>query len=322
MRKPKDKKVITESIEPTAFPTEATSKAALMANVLDSMGKMSMVDMTYLFNAAQELVGKEASSIPDGTAQKNLASINSTNAVISEELKEILEKETLSEETKEKASVLFETAVNTKVALLEAELQEIHEEILEEEIETILETLTEQVDQYLTYVAKTWMKENKPAIDRSIRTELAESFISGWHKLCAEHYVQIPDEQVDAVEALTEEIENLKSQLNTQITENIEVNKKLQSFEREEALKEVSDGLVLTQFEKLKKLSEGIDYDNIETFKRKVKILKESHFDSNGKKKTLLSEMTSSKETTDDEVSNKNVNMKKLTEYIRNTVKN
>lgn len=283
MSKVTKKKVVQEAEAPKATTTPAASKAWMMANVVDGMQKMAPADLLPFFEKWQAMIGHEADSIPNGAAAKNLASVNSTNAVVKEELAEILDGETLSEETKEKASVLFEAAVGTRVAMMRAELEDEAEKLLNEEIDKINETLVEHIDKYLTYVAEQWVKENKQAVKYSIKTELAESFIRGMHSLFQEHHVSIPENQIDAVEALAEEVQNLRSQLDAQINENIQAQEQLKSFQKEDVIKAETDGLAMTQVERIKKLAEGVDFSDVDTFRKKVRLLKESQVPS-GKK--------------------------------------
>lgn len=315
MTKPVKKKKLNEAVEPQATLTDASSKSAIMAQVVNGMANLSAGDLTKFFTQWQAMIGHEADSIPDGTADKNLASVNSSGA-IKEDLGAILNGETLSEEIKEKTAVLFEAAVATKVGLIKAELEEQYETRLNEEIDTLNTTLAEQVDEYLTYVAKKYIKENRTAVRNSIRTELAEDFIRGMKSLFDEHYVSIPEDQVDAVEALSEEVRKVKEINNSLVQENIEKTKQLESYLKEQAIKEVSEGLAMTQVEKLKKLCEGVDFNNdVETFKKKVKILREEHIDKKGK--TVLSEATPGTEKV---VSDGG--MKKLRDFMVNSVKN
>ncbi len=319
MSKGKTKKQIEEAVAPQATPTDASSKAMMMAQIVNGMAQMSPMDMTHFFTQAQALIGTEASSIPDGTAQKNLASVNSAGAV-KEDLDNILAGEQLSEELKEKASTLFEAAINTRVALKEAEIEELYENRLNEEIDILTEEFTEKADQYLTYVAEQWLKENKTQVDTSIRTELAEEFIKGLFNLFNEHYVTIPEDKTDVVETMAEEIATLRQRLDDQINENIETKKKLEVYSRDEALKEVSEGLALTQAAELKKLTEGFDSADLEGFKKKALILREQHFKSKPKNSTAQV-ITENAPLKTEEKSN-NPSMSRLVEFMRNSAKN
>ena len=54
---------------------------------------------------------------------------------------------------------------------------------VETETAKLKEGLVEKVDSYLNYVVEEWMKENELAIERGIKGEIAEDFISGLKKL-------------------------------------------------------------------------------------------------------------------------------------------
>jgi hypothetical protein len=92
-------------------------------------------------------------------------------------------------------------------------------------------------------------------------------------------------------EALEKEFVALKEQLDNQINENLEFKNKIETFEKDQAISEVSNGLVMTQTERLRKLSEGIDSSDIDEYKRKLKILRETHFDKKGGKKVLTEDV-------------------------------
>jgi len=316
------KKVISEAEAPQAFPTEATSKAIMMANVLDAMGRMSQMDLTDWHNQAMALIGHEADQIPDGTADRNLKSTNS-NQAIKEELSEILGSDTtLSEEFKSKASVLFEAAVSQQVSVKTAEIEELYESRLNEEIDEINDKYLQHVDQYLTYVAKNYIKENKLEIHNTIRTELAEGFIQGMFQLFSEHYVSIPEDKVDIVEALSEKVYELEDKLSTIINENIEKESELEKFSREQALEEISEGLALSQKVKLKQLTENISMDgDIDLFKKKLKTIRESFITKNPVKATIEDTFEG------DDLDEKNTKtakdpMKDIMDTISRTIKN
>lgn len=322
------KKVISEGanpaapLAPQAFPTDATSKAMFMANIVNGIAEMPPADLLPFYEKWQALIGQEASSIPDGAAAQNLQSINSGNAVVSEELKAILETETLSEDTKERASVLFEAAVSSKVAFIKAELEEANESKLNEEIDRINTVLNDQINQYLTYVAEQWMKDNKAAVKQSIRTELAESFISNMAKVINEHYFTISDEQVDAVEALSEEVKSLREKLNAQINENVETKRALEEFRKDEVIRQETDGLAVTQVEKVRKLAEGVDFNNdVDSFRKKVKIIRESNVPTSSKSAPLITEGVPSVIEEEYNLQKKPTSLDGLARYISQSVK-
>ena len=79
----------------------------------------------------------------------------------------------LSEEFKDKAATIFETAVKTRIQEQTKILEAQYEEKLSSEKETMKEAMVEKVDSYLNYVVEEWMKENELAVERGIRTVIA-----------------------------------------------------------------------------------------------------------------------------------------------------
>jgi len=202
--------------------------------------------------------------------------------------------EGLSEEFKAKASTIFEAAVHAKVvdevnARMEeqAKEQEAGSQVFQKE-------LTEKVDGYLTYVVEEWMKENELAIERGIRSELVEDFMSGIKTLFTEHYIDIPEEKVDMVDDLFTKVEDLESSLDEEINRGVELQKELAQFKKDDALKEATKDLADTESEKIEKLAEGIEFENTEQYIEKLSVLKESYFP---KVDSVTSEITETDET-------------------------
>lgn len=202
-------------------------------------------------------------------------SYNPTNDVSA-----LLTGEELSEEFKEKATTIFEAAVNNEVdkqlALAEAEVVKVFDSAIED----AKSDLTEQLDSYLDYVADQWFEDNKVAIDTGIRSEIAENFISGLKTLFTENYVEVPEEKTDILEELGKQLEETKASLNEQLNSNISLKQELAELKRHEIVQSVSSDLTVTEVEKLKELSEGITFDDVSDFVSKLETLKESYFPS------------------------------------------
>jgi len=154
---------------------------------------------------------------------------------------------------------------------------------LEQESAKAKEELTEKVDSYLSYVVEEWMKENEIALERGIKGEIAEDFISGLKKLFSEHYIDVPDEKYDVLEAQATKIEDLEKKLNEQIEKNVELNSDNASKTQKEVMAEVASDLADTQKEKFAKLAEEIEYSNADDFKKKCETIKESYFGQKAK---------------------------------------
>jgi len=187
----------------------------------------------------------------------------------------------LSEEFKRKAATVFEAAVKSKVRSEVERMEEDYKTELEENINTTKEELTEKVDTYLNYVVEEWMKENELAIERGLKGEIAEDFISGLKQLFEDHYVDVPDEKYDVLEAQSEKISELEAKLNEAIEGTVQLKKNNASLVKEQVVSEVSSDLADTEIEKFKSLIEDVDYSDEESYREKLGTLKESYFPKN-----------------------------------------
>ena len=192
----------------------------------------------------------------------------------------------LSEEFKQKAATIFEAAIKAKVKEESQRLQGEYETKLKEDTETHKAELVEKVDSYLNYVVEEWMQENKIAIERGIKGEIAEDFIGGLKKLFEDHYIDVPDEKYNVLEDQASKIEDLEKKLNEEIEKNVKLNKDNGELKKEEIIKKSSEDLTDVEAEKFNKLAEEVEYANEEDFTTKVKTIKESYF---GKKEEAKS---------------------------------
>lgn len=184
----------------------------------------------------------------------------------------------LSEDFKEKATVIFEAAVYAKIQEEVDRLEEEYAAKLDEQVEALASDLVEKVDSYLDYVVEQWMEENAVAIDRSIRAEVAEAFIDGLRDLFVEHNINIPEEETDILADMAEELDSKDAALNESVNEVIELRKELEAYKAKDILESYSKGLTETQAEKLRTLSEGVEFSDSSEFERKVQIIKEQYF--------------------------------------------
>ena len=209
----------------------------------------------------------------------------------------------LSEEFKTKAATVFESAVNSKVKEIAETMEADYNNKLEQESAKAKEELTEKVDSYLSYVVEEWMKENEIALERGIKGEIAEDFITGLKKLFSEHYIDVPDEKYDVLEAQATKIEDLEKKLNEQIEKNVELNKDNADKTRNEVMAEVAADLADTQKEKFAKLAEEIEYSTAEDFKKKCETIKESYFGTKAKADEALDDVAAAGETSNEDLS-------------------
>lgn len=217
---------------------------------------------------------------------------SAASASMKEDIEAMFAGNELSEEFKERATVLFEAAVAAKVADLRTQLEEEYEAKFEETFAESVQNLTEKLDSYLNYVVEQYMEDNKLAIETSLRTEITEEFITGLHNLFVQHNIDLPDEKVNVVEELAAEVEELEQQLNNVIDANLEMTKTINEYNRQLAFAEVAEGLADTQVEKLATLAEGVEFSDSETYKKKLEIVKENYFAGEKKaaKPALLNE--------------------------------
>jgi hypothetical protein len=197
---------------------------------------------------------------------------------VKEDVDALMSGEDLSEEFKTKAGTVFEAAIKSK---LRSEIDRIHEEVKgekETEMETFKEDLTEKVDTYLNYVVEEWTKENELAIERGLKGEIAEDFISGLKQLFEDHYIDVPDEKYDVLEAQSEKIAELEEKINEEIQRNVSIAQQNSGLVREQVVAQVSEDLAQTEIEKFKGLVEDVDFTDEESFREKLSTLKESYF--------------------------------------------
>jgi hypothetical protein len=199
---------------------------------------------------------------------------------IEEDVNALLGGEELSEQFREKAKIIFEAALKSKVAEVKESLEEQYAAKLEEQVAEAKEELAERVDSYLEYVSDEWFTENALVIEHALKTEMTESFLHGMRSLFEEHYVSIPDEKYDVVESMVNKLDEMETKLNEQIEKNISLNKRLAESVADGVLDQVSEGLAQTQKEKLASLAESVEFESEETYREKLETLKESYFAS------------------------------------------
>ena len=279
------------SLHPKAAPGEGMTKIGMMQNVLGKMNTMSKGDLTHWFNAtmAQFGPGKDY-GVGDNSAQ-NSATIDSKlgkgpktaypmpKLNVKEDVEEMFNGQELSEEFKESAATIFEAAVSARLIAETARLEEEYETRISEEVASLSEELSSKLDTYLDYVVENWMKENEVAIESSLRNELTGEFIEGLKNLFAEHYIDVPEDKVNVVEALTEKVSVLENKMDEIISENVELKMGILEAQRGEIFEGVSSDLALTQQEKFSALAEGIEFDgDLDLYTKKLMIIKENYF--------------------------------------------
>ena len=199
---------------------------------------------------------------------------------VEEDIKALLDGEELSEEFQDKARTIFEAAIKSKVSEMKEELSKEFEQALIEEVASIKEEIEDRTDAYLEYVADEWLQENELAVEHGIKTEMTESFLKGMKSLFEDHYVSIPEEKYDVINNMVDKLDEMENKLNEQINKNIALNKRLAESVSDVILADVSEGLALSQKDKLASLAKNVEFDSEETYREKLGTLRESYFPS------------------------------------------
>jgi hypothetical protein len=199
---------------------------------------------------------------------------------VEEDVTALVENEDLSEEFKDKAKVIFESALKSKVNQIKESLEIAYEQRLVEEVEEIKETLSDRIDSYLEYVSEEWLNENRLSVENGVKSDLTESFMSGLKGLFEDHYVSIPEDKYDVLESMVEKLDEMETKLNEQIEKNVSLNKRLAESVADGIFDQISEGLALSQKEKLASLAESVEFGSEEEYREKLEILKEAYFSS------------------------------------------
>ena len=200
---------------------------------------------------------------------------------VSDDVKALLEGTELSEEFAEKAKTIFEAAVKAKLAEEYDKLVEHFAKEHEEKLSAAKAELSEEVNGTVNYAVTRWLEENQIAIDRGIKNEITEDFITGLKNLFEEHYISIPDEKVEVVEGMAESIRKMEERLDEQVKDNVKLQARLNESAKTAILATVSEGLADTQKDKLSKLAEAVDFVSEEDYTKKVTTFKVAYFSEN-----------------------------------------
>lgn len=255
------------------------TKAGLIAAMVTGMQgmKKQKLDAMYqtMSTGAEDFAGEPI-------AEEEVKDQVQVEVDFKDDLKALVNEEaTLSNEFKQKAEIIFETAINAKVNAEIDRLEEKYNEEFTAEVEQTKADLVEKVDSYLNYVVEGWMEENKLAIQNGLRTEIAEDFMNKLKGLFTESYIEVPEGKTDMVEELADTVDDLEVKLNKATDDAINMAEELENYRRDEVIREASKDLADTQVEKLTQLVDNIDYEDQETFATKVATVKESYFKTN-----------------------------------------
>ena len=267
----------------------ASYHSAAMSKTKDEMSKEMMHGMDKMkkegmkkLHAAVMPSKMKAEEATDAKTEERLKSVD-----VKEHVDALLNADdSLSKEFKEKAATIFETAVKSKIREEIKRLEEEYQEEVRTEVADTTKSLTEKVDTYLDYVTSEWMKENELAIERGLKGEIAEDFISGLKQLFEDHYIDVPAEKYDVLEAQADKISKLEKKLEETIQQVVEAKKSEGALMKESVKTEVSSDLTETEIEKFDSLAQEVEYTDKESYTEKLKTIKENYFP----KKQVMSE--------------------------------
>ena len=283
-----DQEVISEKEKTDEMMKKEMSKMEMIKAMKDMETEMKdmpveMVKATY--DKMKEMMAKEMSheqSEQDKekeALQKEAVEQRIKTIDVTEHVEALMSGEgDLTDEFKKKAATVFESAVKSKVRDEVTRLQENYEQELEDATKSVKSDLTEKVDTYLNYVVEEWMKENELAVERGLKGEIAEDFIAGLKQLFEDHYVDIPDEKYDVLQAQSDKIAELEEKVNKTLEESITRKKENDELTRNKVISESTSDLADTEIEKFKELTQDVDFEDEESFKGKLDTLKESYF--------------------------------------------
>tara|TARA_B100001113_G_C21090062_1_gene613896 strand:- start:297 stop:1604 length:1308 start_codon:yes stop_codon:yes gene_type:complete len=287
------------------------TKAGMMQAMYDKMKEMKKDKLMASYNKIMSQMDdmKKEAMDPEDEEEKKKEEASKKEAIekrvkdidVKEDVNALVSGESeLSDEFKTKAATVFEAAVKSKVKVEIERLEENYASELEESKSSLKEDMVQKVDNYLNYVVEEWVKDNELAIERGIKGEIAEDFIGGLKQLFEDHYIDIPDEKYDILEAQAKEIDELKAKVNSEVEKNVSLKKENADLTRGDIFEEVSETMADTQKEKFKGLTENVDFEDADDYKKKLETIKESYFASEAKPAETNVDTTSSNSGTVD----------------------
>ena len=235
---------------------------------------------------------------------------------VKEDMDALFDGQELTEDFKERTTLVFETAVKAKVKENLTSIEEKMEVELTEKMDSLLEDVTAKLDGYLDYMVNEWVEENQLAVENGLKNEILEGFVGGLQTLFAENYIEIPEDKLNVVDEQAEQIASLKEELDAEMNKNIEARSALNDAVAKEIFSTVSEDLTMTQVEKLNSLAEGVVFEDTESYTEKLETLKEAYFPTEEKKEEVIAEGKTEVKTDDEEMSD---SMKRIMASLSNS---
>lgn len=307
-------------------PKEVGTKMGMINAMVKKMSRMnkSAINSMYgnmMSGMKKPMMGEEAETeVAETAVPSQEYKVTPQDIDIKADVKALFGNEDLSEEFKDKAATIFETAVVTKINEHIDIYNTTVQSSYEEDVKSIKEEMASKMDSYMDYVVEQWADDNKLAVEQGLKNELVEDFMKGLKGLFEEHYIDIPEEKVDVVEELAAKNEELQAQLNAEIERNVEIKKDLDESSKDKMVDNVSEGLTETQKDKFKTLAEGIEFSDKETYQKKLETIKESYFVEETQKE-VTSPIGDTEEPLDEEIKQPKGSMAGYVNAISRTLK-
>ncbi len=287
-------------------------KSEIMQGIVDHIKGLKKEDLakmygTHVLGETEQDEGYEEEEEDEEASKIKKESIDQTieDLDVSQDIDALVGgEEELSDEFKTKAATIFETAIKSKVR---TELEKIHaenEKSSEKVAEETMTSVVEKVDDYMNYVVEQWMTDNELAIERGLKGEIAEDFISGLKGLFEDHYIDVPDEKYDILEANLTKIEELEDKLNKQMEENVQLKRQKGELVKESMIADIADGMTDTETEKFQSLVDDVEFSDEESYKEKLQTIRESYFGSGKVEAQETEVLTEDGSETTEEISN------------------
>jgi len=260
-------------------------KSEILAGLVDHLKGLKKEDLSKIYGS--QIIGEEEGDEEEDDDEEEAEESKKVKESIDQKIDELdvsgdvealVQGEELSEEFKTKAATIFETAIKSKVRSELEKIQEENDKQMKEIAETSMTSMVEKVDEYLNYVVEQWMSENELAIERGLKGEIAEDFISGLKGLFEDHYIDVPDEKYDILEANLSKIEELEDKLNKQMEENVQLKKAKGELVKESLIANIADGMTDTETEKFQSLVDDVEFSDEDSYTEKLQTIKESYF--------------------------------------------
>ena len=260
-------------------------KSEILAGLVDHLKGLKKEDLSKIYGS--QVIGEEDEDDEDDEEEEDPEESKKVKESIdqkiedldvSQDVEALVDGEELSEEFKTKAATIFESAIKSKVRSELEKIQEENDKQMKELAETSMTSMVEKVDDYLNYVVEQWMSENELSIERGLKGEIAEDFISGLKGLFEDHYIDVPDEKYDILEANLTKIEELEDKLNKQMEENVQLKKAKGELVKESMIADIADGMTDTETEKFQSLVDDVEFSDEDSYKENLQTIKESYF--------------------------------------------